>query len=353
MKKLVFVSLCVNLCVINVCNAFFSPKELKIFDIFVNPYGISFRNGAVDLMKVTQNLGVQCATFNETLQSCSSIVHDITSFTNYTESLSKNCPKGSYSCFHKTVISSAHQSLKMWLAKPMKVALNKICKKQCWETLNKCITSGMSGITESEMTNFKFTTEVLKSLCSQDNNLSCVDKFINGVLKKKPETKNKNTCSSQCCEDLKEFVDDLGCCVGSVFHIMECYSIQPRSDSFGVLVKDSYSKCNIRRPPACTQEQKIQCPSIQNRSLSSPAASTVSADSSLTGKQIVGICLATVICLGMVIIVGNYFYHRVKKKAKVRFEDYGYSRLKMLEDEYYFDVEIDDDDDERTGLVSL
>ena len=55
----------------------------------------------------------------------------------------------------------------------------------------------------------------------------------------------------------------------------------------------------------------------------------------------------------MVIIVGNYFYHRVKKKAKVRFEDYGYSRLKMLEDEYYFDVEIDDDDDERTGLVSL
>ena len=145
MKKLVFVSLCVNLCVINVCNAFFSPKELKIFDIFVNPYGISFRNGAVDLMKVTQNLGVQCATFNETLQSCSSIVHDITSFTNYTESLSKNCPKGSYSCFHKTVISS--DALKMWLAKPMKVALNKICKKQCWETLNKCITSGMSGIT--------------------------------------------------------------------------------------------------------------------------------------------------------------------------------------------------------------
>lgn len=53
----------------------------------------------------------------------------------------------------------------------------------------------------------------------------------------------------------------------------------------------------------------------------------------------------------MVIIVGNYFYYWVKKKVKVWFEDYGYFRFKMLEDEYYFDVEIDDDDDECIGLV--
>ena len=99
----------------------------------------------------------------------------------------------------------------------------------------------------------------------------------------------------------------------------------------------------------CFYDQ-IPCPSIPKPSLSSPATSTIS---SVTGKQIAGITLASVICLGVAIIVGNYFYHRWKKKAKVRFEDYGYSRLKMLEDEFYFDVEIDDSDDKSTGLVQI
>ena len=51
------------------------------------------------------------------------------------------------------------------------------------------------------------------------------------------------------------------------------------------------------------------------------------------------------------VIVGNFLYQRKKKRAKIRFEDYGYSRLKMLEDEFYFDVEIEDD--ESQGLVQL
>ena len=50
--------------------------------------------------------------------------------------------------------------------------------------------------------------------------------------------------------------------------------------------------------------------------------------------------------------MGNFLYRRMKRRAKIRFEDYGYSRLKMLEDEFYFDVEVDDTDDER-GLVQL
>lgn len=70
--------------------------------------------------------------------------------------------------------------------------------------------------------------------------------------------------------------------------------------------------------------------------------------SSSKGKQIAGICIAVLICLGLVFIVGNYLYRRVKKKQMIRFEDYGYSRLKMLEDDFYYDVE---DDDENTGLV--
>lgn len=54
------------------------------------------------------------------------------------------------------------------------------------------------------------------------------------------------------------------------------------------------------------------------------------------------------ICTGVALIVGNYMYRRFKKKQTIRFEDYGYSRLKMLEDDFYYDVE---DDNENTGLV--
>ena len=66
------------------------------------------------------------------------------------------------------------------------------------------------------------------------------------------------------------------------------------------------------------------------------------------GKEIVGICIAVLVCVGLAFIVGNYIYRQFKKKQTIRFEDYGYSRLKMLEDDFYYDVE---DDDENTGLV--
>ena len=49
--------------------------------------------------------------------------------------------------------------------------------------------------------------------------------------------------------------------------------------------------------------------------------------------------------------MANYCYRRMTKRAKIRFEDYGYSRLKMLEDDLYFDLEIEDD--ESKGLVDL
>lgn len=58
-----------------------------------------------------------------------------------------------------------------------------------------------------------------------------------------------------------------------------------------------------------------------------------------------------VICIGAALIVANYCYRRMRKRAKIRFEDYGYSRLKMLEDDLYFDLEIEDD--ENKGLVDL
>ena len=57
------------------------------------------------------------------------------------------------------------------------------------------------------------------------------------------------------------------------------------------------------------------------------------------------------ICSAGAAIVGNYFYRHMKRRQAIRFEDYGYSRLKMLEDDFYHDVE--DDDDENSGLVQM
>ena len=76
-----------------------------------------------------------------------------------------------------------------------------------------------------------------------------------------------------------------------------------------------------------------------------------SSASSSKSKQIAGICLAVIICVGGAVIVANFLYRRMKRRANIRFEDYGYSRLKMLEDDFYFDTEIDDD--ESKGLVQL
>ena len=101
--------------------------------------------------------------------------------------------------------------------------------------------------------------------------------------------------------------------------------------------------------------KQFQCPSTpqENSTSSSMANSSASSSrspvsSSSKGKQIAGICIAVLICIGGAVIVGNYFYRRMKRKEMIRFEDYGYSRLKMLEDDFYFDVE---DDGENTGLV--
>jgi len=241
----------------------------------------------------------------------------------------------------------------------MQAALKELCKEQCWQALgkllNKCIRATQSRIKESEKTYIQFVIEVLKSLCIQDDGLSCTDKFVNGLRKNSSNSEvckiNKNsmenTCSSQCHLDMREFINNLGCCVGSLSRIMECYSIQPQSNSYGVFVKESYSRCgHLKRPAACTQDTQNPCPSSSQRSPTTSASSS-------KGKQIAGICLAVIICVGLAIIVGNFLYRRLKRRAKIRFEDYGYSRLKMLEDEYYFDVEVDDDDDENKGLVQL
>ncbi|CAH3169460.1 unnamed protein product [Porites evermanni] len=299
--------------------ALFSLKDTDIFSIIVKPYGIILKDDI--LAKLFVDLR-QCPAFSEAFKDCDLIFANETTF-KPEQAPSKLCPSGSYSCFYNAVKSN--QQFKGWLEE------------------------------ERERTYIQFVLEVLKSMCiKEDNSMSCGEKFISGLLENRTsnykeckENSVGHNCSTDCQKDLQRFYHKLGCCVGSVSRIMDCFSINPQSGSYGVYVQESNSTCQVKRPAACSQS--IRCPSYWQTA--APPTSPASSSTSSKGSLIVGICIAMVICIGAALIVANYCYRRMRKRAKIRFEDYGYSRLKMLEDDLYFDLEIEDD--ESKGLVDL
>ena len=53
--------------------------------------------------------------------------------------------------------------------------------------------------------------------------------------------------------------------------------------------------------------------------------------------------IASIIFIVVAVIVGRYIYHRIQRKKRAKYEDYGYSQLKViLEDDLYEDEEDDD-----------
>lgn len=327
--------------------ALFSLNDTDIFSIIVRPYGISLK---VDILK-------QCPAFSETFKDCGLISANETT-SKPEPAPSKLCPGGSYSCFYNAVKSNPN--FKGWLEEVQsKKIIKKLCAQKCLQTLETlakgCIQPGQSNLKEKERTYIQFVLEVLKSMCiKKDNSMSCGDKFISGLLEKNSSNYEEckeisvgHNCSTACQKDLQRFYDKLGCCVGSVSGIMNCFSINPPNGSYGVYVQKSNSTCQVKRPATCSQSNK--CPSYWQTA--APPTSLASSSTSSKGSLIVGICIAMVICIGAALIVANYCYRRMRKRAKIRFEDYGYSRLKMLEDDLYFDLEIEDD--ESKGLVDL
>ena len=152
MKNFSLVVLFLNFCLCNLALALFSSKELKIFGVFVKPYGISFKDDYI--LKVSRKFETYTA-FNDTFKDCNSTVVNVTSSTSEEvlsrlESLSNRCPRGSYSCFCNTVNSAEFTLLKGWFIK-VQSAVENLCKGNCWQTLEKlldgCIQAGQSGIT--------------------------------------------------------------------------------------------------------------------------------------------------------------------------------------------------------------
>lgn len=354
MKNLIFIGLYYYLCIFKWGFALYSRNELLIYNVFLKPFGISFNDDII--LKVCPDFG-KCPDLKTSFEECNSTSAKLASSTNTSElkSLSKSCPSGSYNCFKNTVKSD--EGLKRWFQK-VQTKLRILCKQQCWNTTqlftnSSCIHStGQSTIKESDIRYIQFVNDALNSLCIQQENSLCADKFINELLKNSSDSDiqvcnvRKNIedkkCSTACYRDVGDFYNSLKCCIGSVTRIMDCYNVKPQEGSYGVFVKES-SRCNLNIPHACSSSPKCPfTPPPPQSSSESPVRS------SSKGKEIVGICVAVLICTGVALIVGNYMYRRFKKKQTIRFEDYGYSRLKMLEDDFYYDVE---DDNENTGLV--
>jgi len=64
----------------------------------------------------------------------------------------------------------------------------------------------------------------------------------------------------------------------------------------------------------------------------------------MTSRLKASLVIASIIFFVVAVIVGRYFYHRVQRKRRAKYEDYGYSQLKIiLEDNLYEDEEDDDD----------
>ena len=167
MKNFSLVVLFLNFCLCNLVLTLFSSKELKIFSVFVKPYGISFKDDWN--LKVPRKFG-QCIDFNDTFKDCNSIIVNLTSSTPENvllrlESLSEHCPSGSYSCFCNTLNSADFKLLKGWFTEVQTVVDN-LCKGNCWQTLEKlldrCIQIGDSGITVILL---PLITKVLLHIC--------------------------------------------------------------------------------------------------------------------------------------------------------------------------------------------
>ena len=87
-----------------------------------------------------------------------------------------------------------------------------------------------------------------------------------------------------------------------------------------------------------------------NLQVSTAQPTSKTSKSSHKALKIAGICIAVLISTVGLLILGRCFYQRIKRKEKIRFEDYGYSRLKMMEDSLYNDFTDDSDID---GFVSM
>ena len=68
------------------------------------------------------------------------------------------------------------------------------------------------------------------------------------------------------------------------------------------------------------------------------------ASDTVSSRLKASLVIASIIFVVVAVIAGRFFYHRMQRKRRAKYEDYGYSQLKViLEDNLYEDEEDDDD----------
>lgn len=149
MKNIIVIGLFYHLYICKWCFALYSSKELEIYNVFVKPYGISFKDEII--LKISPDFK-KCANLSKSFEDCNSIATNFTSSTTASEytslkSLSRTCPSGSYNCFYKTVKSNL--TLEGWFKKVQDTVRN-LCKKRCWKTMqlvvNRCAQTEQSAV---------------------------------------------------------------------------------------------------------------------------------------------------------------------------------------------------------------
>ena len=147
MKELSFLLFVYSFCFISVVNAIFSFEGIRLFEVFLKPYGITFHDDI--FRKVSQNLE-DCPTFTKAFQGCNAVFDNLTSSSMKNESsklefLSQNFSRRSYGCFRNKLKSPDYH-----LSKDIFAAMNHVCRKKCWETfeqqINQCIQPQKWGI---------------------------------------------------------------------------------------------------------------------------------------------------------------------------------------------------------------
>ena len=107
----------------------YSANELKIYSVFLKPYGISFID---DLISIVSPDFSSCTDLKRAFENCSSIGHSLIS-TGMLEELLRRCPSGSYNCFCNYTVNSV-EAFKDWFKK-VQTTVGKLCKQQCWRTM--------------------------------------------------------------------------------------------------------------------------------------------------------------------------------------------------------------------------
>ena len=66
--------------------------------------------------------------------------------------------------------------------------------------------------------------------------------------------------------------------------------------------------------------------------------------SKASSKLVASLVIASIIFVVMVIIISRFAYQKLQRRKRMKYEDYGYSQLKVILDDNLYDDETDDDE---------